>query len=405
MLKITPDLIVLCGLVTGAVDVRSISPDQWVNLVQLARVHGLAPLLIRVLKQSGINLQDDPIWQSLVQYMYQNMARAAMLEKSFQDLIAILYKAQILSIWLKGAALATTVYGDWSLRPMSDLDVLVPYERRDEALRVVQQHSYDFNHSEQNLFGAQESLSAHNHHYQLIGGAGGNAYLELHYWLLGRDHSHLLPLDGLNWFLDQTETVDRYGYPLLILKPEAHFLYLCAHALLQHSEDDFYALRFLDLHELVKHYRLDWEIIVKKAVELKWTYAVKRALKITVQLYATQIPETVLKDLMSSENDESSTRYAMMLSGKGSRGERLWSDIQQIKWKNLPAFVYRVLFPSRIYMKHRYQIPSHNPVFPYYFYRWFDQARQVFWMVLERTRYSMRHSMRTKHPQSDWNSR
>ena len=71
-----------------------------------------------------------------------------------------------------------------------------------------------------------------HHHYNLVGGPGGGVRVELHF----RVARAILPdLAALDWFWSQAvEATNRAGAPLgfLTLRPEAHLLYLCAHALL-----------------------------------------------------------------------------------------------------------------------------------------------------------------------------
>jgi hypothetical protein len=67
----------------------------------------------------------------------------------------------------------------------------------------------------------------------------------------------------------------------------------------------------------------------------------------------------------------------------------LWTDIQQLTWQKRLTFLYRVLFPSRTYMQHRYQIKPRQAVLPYYPYRWLDQTREVLWTIMGRIRYRL----------------
>jgi hypothetical protein len=44
----------------------------------------------------------------------------------------------------------------------------------------------------------------------------------------------------------------------------------------------------------------------------------------------------------------------------------------------------RVLFPSSTYMRARYEVVPEQSVLPYYFSRWLDQAREVFYAMRQR---------------------
>src|SRR5690606_11215326 len=116
--------------------------------------------------------------------------------------------------------------------PMSDLDVLVPFEQRAEALAALRAAGYsDEPHdpltAEVAAFLPPDET---HHHYNLVGGPDGGLRVELHFRLA---RTILPDLDALDWFWAQTqEAMDRANTPLefLTLRPEAHLLYLCAHA-------------------------------------------------------------------------------------------------------------------------------------------------------------------------------
>jgi hypothetical protein len=56
--------------------------------------------------------------------------------------LAALTEAGLLTILLKGAALAYTLYPDPALRPMSDLDLLIHPQDLKQAVQVIQSMGY-----------------------------------------------------------------------------------------------------------------------------------------------------------------------------------------------------------------------------------------------------------------------
>ena len=61
----------------------------------------------------------------------------AILEKRAIESVEALNAAGIEVALLKGAALASTVYGSFGARPMNDVDVLVHPDRADDAKRLL----------------------------------------------------------------------------------------------------------------------------------------------------------------------------------------------------------------------------------------------------------------------------
>ncbi len=377
---------VLGSLISSRSSVQDIPPDAWATIIPLALDHGLGPVLLWTARQAGVDPHARPELAPLIQAAHHSAMATILLEKTQRDVDATLRSASIPALWLKGAALAYTVYPEPALRPMADLDVLVPYEQRERALEVVQGLGYDF----YSLHGIRtrstgddlaRKLSAH--HYHLRGGVSNAVILELHSRLLGSD-DRLLSLAQLDWFWAHTETVRAgEGWEFDTLTPEAHLLYGCAHAILQHGEAQLYLLRFFDLHQITRA-ALDWPLIVDQAVALGWTLAVERALRRCMAFFATPVPAEVLEALVARRPAHEHAARVIRLQGPGHRWERLRDKLSQLSPRERAQYVFSVLLPSPSYMRQRYAIRPGWPTWPYYFYRWWDQGRDVAWATWKR---------------------
>jgi len=73
---------------------------------------------------------------------YAAAARSALLSREMDRLLAALHEADIPAILLKGAILAENLYPNPALRPMSDLDILVPHDRVLDAREVLERLGY-----------------------------------------------------------------------------------------------------------------------------------------------------------------------------------------------------------------------------------------------------------------------
>lgn len=373
------DLRLLGALIAGSTPVASIAAADWTALVQGADQHGLAPMLWWQIKQQGRDPAADPALAPLIGTAHHTAMSAVLFDRALRQIERALREAGIATLWIKGAALASTVYPAPELRPMGDLDVLVPYEQREHALEIVQRSGYGFYSTDAHIFGGgREALAGSaSYHYHLRGGPGSTTLLEVHYRLLSNDDT-LLTLDQLNWFWSQRQTLTLPdGFRFATLTPEAHFLYLCAHALLQHGDETRYLLRFLDLHRLLTHSPITWETIVDQAVALGWTTAAARALRTTHDYFQTAIPDDVLNALHARRPaHEDSTRVAR-LSGGGSRWQHVRDRLEKMSPRERMIYLLRVAIPGTAYMRERYRVPTGQAVWPYYVYRWFDQARDI----------------------------
>jgi hypothetical protein len=267
---------------------------------------------------------------------------------------------------------------------MGDLDVLVPYEQRENALRVVEDIGYRFYETEGQLLSSREALHLNlTHHYHLKGGINDSVVLELHFRLLSTDNE-LLPLEKLAWFWTQTATVQK-GSQFTVPKPEAHLLYLCAHAILQHGERETSLRQYLDLHQLVMNTPMDWDEVIEQTAVLGWGYAVARALSLAVRYFSTPIPDTVWAELRESRSKhDAAAERAARIRSKGSRGEKVLIRLREMSFVDRVDLVFRILFPPKSYMRIRYGLRLDQRVWPAYLSRWSDQGREIVWAAWNR---------------------
>lgn len=371
----------LGGLVSQQIAPHDVPASAWPDLITLAMRHGMAPMLLWAVKQSAPELVTEPLWTPVIRARWQSAAHMIRLDAACKQVTAALEAAQIPALWLKGIALAHTVYPQPSLRTMSDLDVLVPYEQREQALAVVQGLGYHFFPQRANLFGSS-NLAEHLqfHHYQLRGGLYDSITLELHFHLLMP--YRVLPYNKLAWFWSQTRQIHN-GSRVRILQPEAHLLYLIAHALIQHGEAELTQRQILDVHLLIMTYpRLDWNRVVDQAAELGWGYAVDRALRRSIDWFATPIPAQALEQLAPYiASDDPIARHVRRLAGKGPHLEYVLNLLTRLSLQDRIRLMGRLAFPPRAYMRAHYGLRDTQPVWPAYLTRWRRQARGITWGV------------------------
>jgi hypothetical protein len=380
-MKETPTLHQLGALVSRQIRPQDMPPEAWPEVIGAAFQHGLAPMLLWVTKQDAPDIVTEPLWSPVIATTHSMAIRYVTLDAARKQVSLALEEAQIPALWLKGIALAHTVYPQPVLRPMSDLDVLVPYEQRENALRIVEGLGYHFYEMTGQLVGPEKILHLNlTHHYHLKGGINDSVVLELHFRLLGTNNK-LLPLDKLLWFWSQTAVLQNSSQ-FTIPQAEAHLLYLCAHAILQHGEEDTLLRQYFDLHQLITHTTMNWEKVIAQAGMLGWGYAVERALTIVVRYFSTPIPEAVFAELQRShpKHDAAAVR-AERIRGRGSRWELTLLRLQELSFADRMEMVFRFLLPPKAYMRRRYGLRPNQLVWPLYLYRWFDQGQDMMWAI------------------------
>lgn len=363
----------LAGLAVGRISPKSISTDQWAMLIENAQQHGLDGVLLWRLRAAGIDVS-APLFQPLVRSAKGTLARYMVFEAALREINMALAAEGIQAVWLKGAALAHTVYPEPTLRPMIDLDLLV--ESRDAARALAALIALGYYHEVPEVMEVHQLFDQaelhrppqDTHHHLLIGGLTGDVVVELHFQLLVSQQ--FLSPEGERWFWTQTQLCSCGGFNLTIFRPEAHLLYLCIHAILHGAKADFRLSRYLDLHWLIVEETMNWQVVVERAIHLEWTQAVEQMLRQTMRYFDTPIPDHVLYQLRERRSlAEDPTRFARFYE-KRTVLDTVIHELTTMSPAERWSFLRKVVLPPRAYMRNRYGVGMGQTVLPYYPYRW-----------------------------------
>jgi hypothetical protein len=118
--------------------------DEWRTRVPLDDAdfpsQGVFPLVYRNLSRLGV---DDPDLGRLKGHLRRALYLNHMLFAAAGDALEALHEAGIETLLLKGAPLAILRYGSPGLRPMADVDILVPTDRALAAIRLLRERGWD----------------------------------------------------------------------------------------------------------------------------------------------------------------------------------------------------------------------------------------------------------------------
>lgn len=359
----------LGALLVGTLKPEDVPTSHWPTIRDMASQHGLAPMLLWKFQHNAPGLIDSPAWEPIRCEARASVVHHMLLEETQRQLARAWLDAGIPCLWLKGIVLAHTVYPRPDLRPMGDLDVLVPFEQREDALALAQQQGYAFTSYEDRIFlSTADPLQREiSHHYHLAG--ANDITLEIHYQLA----KSIASSQDSAWFWTMTQP----GEHGMILRPEAHLLYLCAHAMIQHGEQNISLQRFYDMHLLVTTYHMDWQLILDNAAALKWTCAVEQALALSIGYFGTPVSEQILEELRAARPADEDVRIVEDLRHPGSRWPRARRKLKQMSFPTQLNYLKAALIPPPAYMRHRYHIQPNAAVWPYYLYRWLDQSLDI----------------------------
>src|SRR4051794_24910184 len=132
--RLAPDPAQVRELATASID--------WGKLADAAEYHGLTPLLLKNLQTSGAAFPDN-ISRVMEKRSAATLRQNLFLTSELLRVHGLLKDARIAAVPLKGAVLATSIYGDLGLRPFSDIDLLLRHDQIARAEEAVIGSGYE----------------------------------------------------------------------------------------------------------------------------------------------------------------------------------------------------------------------------------------------------------------------
>jgi hypothetical protein len=364
----------------------SFSTGEWGALAHKAQSEGVGPLLYSKLSNSGNFSSLSADIRDFLRLIYAGaLMQNHSIFKELEVLTRLFHQAGVSVVALKGACFALTIYPDAGLRPMGDLDLLLPKEKLAAAAEIAKSLGYQIAKPEASP-GLQNLL---NHEICLQKSGARPITLELHHSLVAdKIFSYAVPVD---WFWEQTEPLKPLSSKIrfeniLMLTPEAQVLYMAGHAMLQHGGKDTPLCWFYDLDCLIRHYQegLDWDLLLSQAKSFEWGSALDAFLTQTAAYFDSPVPERVCASLADSFD-----RHRGLVALKQTHpATHTLVERQKFLSLNLYGrfrFVLALLIPSPAYMRWRYHLKSSWMLTVYYPLRWWgilkDAVRTVFSLV------------------------
>jgi hypothetical protein len=358
---------------------RNYSETEWLDLVNQAQFEGLAPLLYWVLSKSGhFSTIPEPVRQALRASYAGTWMQNQKFLKELETLAQRFHAAGIPLVLLKGACFALTIYPEISVRPMGDLDILVPASRLSEAVKIASSLGYRDDLPEAST-GLNDLL---NHHVCLQKPGLHSTSLEIHDSLVA-DKSFIygVPVD---WFWEQIEPlqVTRPGLKfdnLFILTPTAQVLYASAHAILQHGGRNTPLRWIYDLDRLVCFYadRLDWDLLFSQAQTFEWGSALYVALAKANEYFHTPVPEQFNTKLFTSSDRHQNLVAQKLIKPATHTLDEYQKLLELTGYARLRLFI-ALLIPGPAYMRWRYSVKYSWALPFWYLHRWWGILQDGF---------------------------
>jgi hypothetical protein len=360
----------------------SFSAADWDALARKAHSEGVGPLLYWTISGSGKFSSLPQETRNFLRLMYASAwMQNQQIFKELEALARLFHQAEIPVVALKGVCFALTIYPDVGLRPMGDLDILVPKTKLAEAVHIAKTLGY-----EDTLPDASPGLrDLLNHEICLQKKGTLPITLEIHHSLVAdKTFSYAVPVD---WFWEQTELLGGDSQTrfenLRMLTPTAQVLYAASHAMLQHGGKNAPLRWFYDLDRLIRFYdgRLDWNLLLSQARLFEWGSALEAALAQTHAYFDTPIPAPVRASLLE-QTDRHQKLVALLKIKPATHILVERQKLLSLNWYGRFRLVLALIAPSPAYMRWRYQLKSSWLVPAYYPFRWWGIFKDALHTVI-----------------------
>lgn len=244
----------------------ALDAPQWTQVLDIAARHRVLPLLHWRLSQvqSAAARVPSEVTQRLGREMLGATQRALASCGAARAMDEALERAGVPALFLKGIHLAAAVYPQPGLRPMRDVDVLVPQRRASDALEALESIGAV---RDAKTEGDSNAWRDSMHHLPAMVMPGGRVRVELHTSL---SPDTVITCGGLDrvpqWddLWNRAITVDCAGRRIHVLSPEDLLLHLVVHAV-HHHRLAIGPLALADVGFLLGRVHIDWEAFWARA--------------------------------------------------------------------------------------------------------------------------------------------
>ncbi len=207
---------------------------SWRRVLQRARAHGVAPLVLSRLAELPPGTLDEELAAEIVAARRGWTARHLIQEKELLRASEILAGEGIRPLVLKGPAVGRMAYPDPSLRASADIDLLIPAERRRDAVEALAGAGYTVLRRYPDWF-----------HYHDVLRSPSGAIVEMHWALARPDALYRLDASG---FLERGLTLE-HPAPVTWSAPGDLLLHGASQALLEGYDR---LVRLVDVDRLLR---------------------------------------------------------------------------------------------------------------------------------------------------------
>ncbi len=348
--------------------IADISIEQWRVLLAMADMHRLQPLLYwRLIKERQLVLPKE-VTERLTISLRKSAMHMLQIQAELVCLSRILDLEQVDYMVLKGAYLAFDIYPNSALRPMRDIDILVPEEQIERAYQALLAAGYctPSYYRKVNL----ESVSEFNKHYPGLQSATGNVLIELHLRVLTPEVCRPEDPSEDPGLWQRREKLIIAGQTIQVMSTMDLLLHLIVHGCHDHRFNNG-PLLISDVQFLLKKGTVDWSWF--------WTQAkrfnVIKGCILTLRMVEFYLGKQKIEYLQDVNNEEEhleqllSELSLLMLQNFDLRAENInLSRVKvDIKLRHKVSYVLKKFFPSPEGLGLLYPVKKNSPAIVYFY--------------------------------------
>ncbi|MGB0367800.1 MAG: nucleotidyltransferase domain-containing protein [Flavobacteriales bacterium] len=349
------------------------SVENWEELGRLAVETHLAPIVHKAIED--FDAVPKPSQNFLSNARNQVLIRNIRLYDAFKWLLKELNARSIPIIPLKGIYAAEKIYGDISLRHLSDIDILVHTKHASVICNLMKEAGWQVKEATAHSDMVEQELEA-AHPFSFL---KNGMVIELHTHLYNRKNGAQISSEDL-WEYAHEEPF--LGGTIQQFEKEFLLQHWCLHLHKHLVGREVKMISFLDIHLLLEQqHDFDWKRFESLCKQYKCTQESLSVLWLCSRYWGIQLPEKYTfpdKELeakfwgfLSQETRTPERQAEFQLSSVLRRMGKLNGNRQKL------IFLFRFVFPKQGFMRNRYNVAPHQSLALWYIYRPFGLFQKL----------------------------
>lgn len=355
--------------------IAQLNEQDWAEIMGMAKEHRVTPLLDWRLKHDKAHLSiPENVRSECAESFKTATKRSLAIQRELLLVHRLLKEGGYQHIFLKGAYLAYFAYPQPGLRPMRDLDILIPEQDIINAFNFLLEHGAE--RIDKHQGDPHPSNVSLTHQLPPIYSPSKTSSLELHTCLfhINEQTQTLVDPSKDQTFWDRSIQRNIGGELLNFQSSEDLLLHLIEHAVYGHKFNNG-PLVLSDIFYLLETHKMNWSMFWRLAESFGCTRGARLTLELVQRYYgkgAIEWPAEKTLNESISENVISSSAILLLQDFNMSCETNIIITVKsRTDLSSILTFIKTRVFPSRLRLALIYQISPTSPlIFFYYPLNW-----------------------------------